>query len=239
MSGYLRKVTASTDKLGTARDTKAMREKMHAALKAGFALAKDMKKDLQQFGPCISSVTGAEKNQRRIQKQKFVKDTGKLVKAFEAAAKRAVERERESVARARKSLSDGHPSAGALAGEPARRDSAAEETRIAFEAQEQDLVFNELLMDEREGTIEEIQRSLLDARDTFVDLAHLVEEQGHDMDTMEWNIQESHARTERGVKHIKEAAKHQKSYRKTICWFMLILLLVAGGVGVFIYLRTR
>ena len=35
-------------------------------------------------------------------------------------------------------------------------------------------------------------------------------------DNVEWNVQEAHARAEHGVKHLEQATKYQKSYRKSV-----------------------
>jgi len=78
-------------------------------------------------------------------------------------------------------------------------------------------------------------------------------------DNMEWHIQEAHQRTERGVKHLVTATKHQNKYRKSVrrfavraclvhamlmvrvqivCFFS-ILVVAAVGVGLYLYLRSR
>jgi len=100
------------------------------------------------------------------------------------------------------------------------------------------------MIQEREENIIAIQRNMQDCNEIFVDLANQVDEQGGMLgacrisrsprwyhvsltpppaDTMEWNIQEANQRTERGVKHLVTATKHQNKHRKSVRWRLVAL----------------
>ena len=63
------------------------------------------------------------------------------------------------------------------------------------------------------------------------DLAQIVEDQGHDIATIEVNVTSAEAHTEEGVGHLTQAEKYQKGYRKWIIAVLLIIILAAASVG--------
>jgi t-SNARE complex subunit (syntaxin) len=71
----------------------------------------------------------------------------------------------------------------------------------------------------------------LQVHETFREIAVLVDEQGKQLDTVETNVIDAHASTETGVGHLVKAASYQKTYGRCILIFVLILVLVAAGVG--------
>ncbi len=58
------------------------------------------------------------------------------------------------------------------------------------------------------------------------DLGALVVEQGTMLDRIDHNVQESAAKIEQGVEHIKEAEKKQKSSRMMMCIMALVVLII-------------
>ncbi|CAL5330363.1 unnamed protein product [Camellia sinensis] len=66
---------------------------------------------------------------------------------------------------------------------------------------ENDIVFNEYIIEEREQGIEEIQQQIGEVNEIFKDLAVLVHEQGVMIDDISSNIESSHAGTAQATCH--------------------------------------
>ncbi|MCO5597288.1 hypothetical protein L7F22_051365 [Adiantum nelumboides] len=90
---------------------------------------------------------------------------------------------------------------------------------------ENEIVFNEALIEERDQGIREIQQQIGEVNEIFKDLAVLVHEQGVMIDDIDTNIETSHAATAQANRQLTKAAKSQKSNSSLAC-----LLLVIFGV---------
>ncbi|KAL8142702.1 hypothetical protein V2J09_015734 [Rumex salicifolius] len=74
-----------------------------------------------------------------------------------------------------------------------------------------EIVFNEAIIEEREQGIQEIQQQIGEVNEIFKDLAVLVHDQGAIIDDISSNIQRSHAATIQGTSQLVKASKLQKS----------------------------
>eukprot|EP00958_Prasinococcus_capsulatus_P008790 scaffold870_cov393-Prasinococcus_capsulatus_cf.AAC.20 len=117
---------------------------------------------------------------------------------------------------------------------------AAEEQRRVqeFDAVENELEFNDALLEEREAGIEQIQRDVQDVHEVFKDLAILVNEQGGMLEDIESNIVAAEDHIQGGNQAIEKAQKYQKSARNKLC-FGLVLALSLVGLLVLILLVTH
>ncbi|WOK94982.1 syntaxin-22-like [Canna indica] len=88
-----------------------------------------------------------------------------------------------------------------------------------------EIVFNEAVIEEREQGIQEIQKQIGEVNEIFKDLAVLVHDQGVVIDDINSHVENSHAATAQGKAHLKKAAKSQKSNSSLMC-----LLLVIFGI---------
>ena len=95
----------------------------------------------------------------------------------------------------------------------------------------QQVDFEASLVEEREDNILDIASAISQVNETFRDLAQIVEDQGHDIATIEVNVTSAEAHTEEGVGHLTQAEKYQKGYRKWIIAVLLIIILAAASVG--------
>ncbi|KAG0467069.1 hypothetical protein HPP92_018649 [Vanilla planifolia] len=81
-------------------------------------------------------------------------------------------------------------------------------------------------MKERRGAVEELERSLLELHQVFLDMAVLVEEQGHQVDDIESQVGRARSYIDRGVKQLGVARRHQKNTRKWTCFALILLLII-------------
>ncbi|XP_006367454.1 syntaxin-22-like, partial [Solanum tuberosum] len=88
-----------------------------------------------------------------------------------------------------------------------------------------EIAFNEAIIEERDLGIQEVQQQIGEVNEIFKDLAVLVHEQGTMIDDIGSNIENSHAATAQGRSQLAKAAKTQRSNSSLTC-----LLLVIFGI---------
>lgn len=88
-----------------------------------------------------------------------------------------------------------------------------------------EIAFNEAIIEERELGIQEIQQKIGEVNEIFKDLAVLVHEQGALIDDIGTHIENSQAATVQAKSHLVKAAKIQRSSSSLAC-----LLLVIFGI---------
>lgn len=84
---------------------------------------------------------------------------------------------------------------------------------------------------ERHDAVKEIERSLLDLHQVFLDMAALVEAQGQHLNDIERQVAHAHSFIGHGVEELQTAKEYQKSSRKWACiafalGVVLVLILI-------------
>lgn len=79
---------------------------------------------------------------------------------------------------------------------------------------------------ERHDAVKEIERSLLELHQVFLDMAVLVEAQGEQLNNIEYNVANASNYVEHGTKQLYTAKKHQKRNRKWMCIGIILLLIL-------------
>ncbi|CAG5892117.1 unnamed protein product, partial [Menidia menidia] len=141
-------------------------------------LAKDTNKNLKELGSVPLSSSASEQRQQKIQRDRLMNDFSAALNNFQAIQRRAAEKERESIARAR---------AGSRL---STEDSFRDEKLVSFDNQddwgqtsvqteeaaitEEDLE----LIKERETNIRQLESDIMDVNQIFKDLAVMIHDQG-------------------------------------------------------------
>ena len=91
----------------------------------------------------------------------------------------------------------------------------------------------ELLIQEREASIDDILTQTVQVNEVFKDLAALVDEQGTLLDTIDTNVSSAKTATEGGVTYLTQAAKYAAKYRCCLIWMLAIIFfaVVAGVIA--------
>ncbi|EXB36247.1 Syntaxin-related protein KNOLLE [Morus notabilis] len=79
---------------------------------------------------------------------------------------------------------------------------------------------------DRHGAAREIERSLLELHQVFLDMAVMVEAQGEQMDDIEHHVMNAAQYVKGGSKQLKSAKEHQKGSRKWMCIGIILLLII-------------
>ncbi|KAK1270456.1 Syntaxin-121 [Acorus gramineus] len=80
---------------------------------------------------------------------------------------------------------------------------------------------------ERHGAAQELEKSLRELQQVFMDMAVLVEAQGEQINNIESHVNRASSYVRSGADHLVVARKHQKNTRKWTCIAIIILLIIA------------
>ncbi|CAH8386648.1 unnamed protein product [Eruca vesicaria subsp. sativa] len=79
---------------------------------------------------------------------------------------------------------------------------------------------------DRYDAAKEIEKSLLELHQVFLDMAVMVEAQGEQMDEIEHHVMNASHYVKDGANELKTAKKHQRNSRKWMCIGIIVLLLI-------------
>jgi len=79
---------------------------------------------------------------------------------------------------------------------------------------------------ERHGTVKEIERSLHELHQVFLDMAVLVQHQGEHLDDIESHMALASSSVIKGVHHLQVVKNHQKNTRNFTCFAILLFIIV-------------
>ncbi|KAL0446448.1 syntaxin-22 [Sesamum indicum] len=213
--------------LGTPKDTPELREKLHKTRLHIGQLVKDTSAKLKQASETDHQVEVSAS--KKITDAKLAKDFQAVLKEFQKAQRLAAERETaytpfvpQAVLPSSYSAGDADISADK---NPEQRALLVESRRQEVLLLDNEIAFNEAIIEEREQGIKEIQQQIGEVNEIFKDLAVLVHEQGTMIDDIGSNIEGAHAATSQGKSQLVKAAKTQRSNSSLTC-----LLLVIFGI---------
>lgn len=83
---------------------------------------------------------------------------------------------------------------------------------------------------EREAEIRNIEQSVSELNELFRDVAHIVHEQGGQLDLIAENVENVTNETRGANVELRKASRHQKNARKKACFILLILAVILAIV---------
>ncbi|KAK8488615.1 hypothetical protein V6N13_139972 [Hibiscus sabdariffa] len=213
--------------LGTPKDTPELREKLHKTRLHIGQLVKDTSSKLKQASE--SDHNAEVSASKKITDAKLAKDFQAVLKEFQKAQRLAAERETSYSPFVPQAVLPSSYTAGEM---DIGSDKSAEQRALLVESRRQEVVlldneiaFNEAIIDEREQGLQEIQQQIGEVNEIFKDLAVLVHEQGTMIDDIGTHVENSQAATSQAKSHLAKAAKSQRSNSSLAC-----LLLVIFGI---------
>ncbi|RYR11429.1 hypothetical protein Ahy_B04g068954 isoform A [Arachis hypogaea] len=236
--------------LGTPKDTPELREKLHKTRLHIGQLVKDTSAKLKQASE-IDHQSNINAN-KKIADAKLAKDFQAVLKEFQKAQRLAAERETAYTPFVPQAAPSSYTpnEADANSGKTPEQRALLVESR-SLQCQkfnplglqflkylgslsccrqevlflDNEIAFNEAIIEEREQGIQEIQHQIGEVNEIFKDLAVLVHEQGAMIDDIGSNIEHSHAATAQARSQLAKASKTQRSNSSLTC-----LLLVIFGI---------
>jgi t-SNARE complex subunit (syntaxin) len=93
-------------------------------------------------------------------------------------------------------------------------------------ANQDEVDFQESLIIERESEIRNIEQSVGELNELFRDVAHMVRDQGEQLDIIEENVDVTHDASRGAHTNLKQASNYQKSARSKACILLLIMVIL-------------
>ncbi|KAJ5556470.1 hypothetical protein N7494_000385 [Penicillium frequentans] len=203
--------------LGTKRDTERVRERVHKLLeetRAGFKEAGEGLKKIQTWEDVNPS--------QKWTQQKLSSEFKANLDEFQTVQRRALEKQRASAVAARTAIEDGeHPSGDADV--QLQEQQLLEQPRLANQGE---VDFQETLIIEREEEIRNIEQSVGELNELFRDVAHIVGEQGGQLDIISENVQNVTQDTRGANVELRSASRYQKNARNKACCLFVILAVI-------------
>ncbi|WZY78344.1 hypothetical protein YC2023_024728 [Brassica napus] len=229
--------------LGTPRDTPELRDKLHKTRLHIGQLVKDTSAKLKEASE-TDHQTGVNPS-KKIADAKLAKDFQAVLKEFQKAQQTAAERETAYAPLVPPSAQTTSYSAGEADKISEQRAQVMESKRLVGDTRtslsvatylplvcrqelvllDNEIAFNEAVIEEREQGIQEIHTQIGEVNEIFKDLAVLVNDQGVMIDDIGTHIDNSRAATSQGRSQLAQAAKTQRSNSSLTC-----LLLVIFGI---------
>lgn len=221
--------------MGTRQETPELQDRLQQVQHYTNQLAKETNSHLKDLGSLPSPLSPSEQRQQKIQKERLMNDFSAALNNFQIVQRRAAEKEKESVARAR--------AGSRLGGDGAN----AEEQLVTFEkdddwSQTQSQVEEPAITEEdmevikeRETNIRQLESDIMDVNQIFKDLAVMIHDQGDMIDSIEANVESAEVHVDRGAAQLQRASYYQRKSRKRMCILAMVLSLVLTILGIIIW----
>ncbi|KAJ2955161.1 hypothetical protein NQZ79_g8801 [Umbelopsis isabellina] len=218
--------------LGGPRDSADIRNKLHDVTEATRDLVKDTSEDIKLLAK-IDIPDDRSARQRKLEQQKLSKDFQKVIGEFQRAQRLSASKQREYVDKAKATTA----MLQSQSGQPFELEehTASDEPpviedpqrRLQLQALDNEIEYNEALITEREGEIQEIEQGITELNEIFRDLGTLVNEQESGIQSIYGNVVNIAQSTRDAASELVIANRHQKNARKNMCCLLLIIVVVA------------
>ena len=162
---------------------------------------------------------------QRYTQQKLWREFQASGSEFQTIQRLALEKQQASASAARTAV-DAQDSSHPYADSPSQQQSQVQEQEQLRMASQDEVNFQESLIVERESEIRNIEQSVGELNELFRDVAHIVHEQGAQLDSIDANVQNVVGDTREADIELRSASRYQKSARSKACCLLLILALV-------------
>ncbi|KZF25749.1 t-SNARE [Xylona heveae TC161] len=215
--------------IGTKRDTERVRERVHDLLE-------ETREGFKEVGDGIKHVQAWEdvNPSQRYTQDKLSTEFKASLTEFQAIQKRALEKQRASASAARTALEEQSTS-------PTQQQSSfgqlqQQEQEPLRLANQTEVDFQDSLIIERESEIRNIEQSVGELNELFRDVAHIVSEQGEQLDIISENVEGVRENTHGADRELRSASRYQRNARNKACCLLLILAVVLTIVLLAVFL---
>jgi len=225
LTGNISRLSNQIALLGTKRDTERVRERVHDLLEE----TKDTFKDVGEGVKRIQSWEDVSPSQKYTQ-QKLSREFQASLTEFQTIQRSALEKERASASAARIALEDASSptgEAGQSFGLHQQQQQQQQQSQEQLRLASQDEVdFQDSLIVEREAEIRNIEQGVSELNELFRDVAHIVSEQGEQLDTIAANVDNTRTDTRGADLELRSASRYQRNARSKACMLLLIVAII-------------
>jgi t-SNARE complex subunit (syntaxin) len=163
---------------------------------------------------------------QRFTQSKLQREFQASLREFQDLQKMALEKERASAAASRAALDQDATSPSAGGGSSgfgqSQQQQQQEQEQLRLASQDE-VDFQESLIIERESEIRNIEQSVGELNELFRDVAHMVHEQGEQLDIISENVEGVREDTRGADIELRTASRHQRNARNKMCCLLMIL----------------
>lgn len=141
---------------------------------------------------------------------------------FQTVQRRALEKQRASAVAARSAIEEGEIKPDENEHQ-LQHQQLQEQSRLADQGE---VDFQESLIIEREAEIRNIEQSVGELNELFRDVAHIVHEQGGQLDIVSENVENVTQDTRGANTELRSASRYQKNARNRACCLLVILAVI-------------
>ncbi|CAO3653386.1 unnamed protein product [Cunninghamella echinulata] len=235
INGNITSIERLVNFLGGPRDTSDVRNKLHDVTEATRELIKDSTNDIKSLSQ-YQTTDSRKSRQRKLEQQKLSKDFQKVLGDFQKIQRLSASKQREYVDKAKATTAMLQSRADEEEGGIDDQTTLVDDTqrRIQLQALDNEIEYNEVLITEREGEIQQIEQGIGELNEIFRDLGMLVNEQDSGIQSIYGNVINIAQNTRQAADELTVANRHQKSARKNMCCFLLIISIVACALALII-----
>jgi len=217
LTGNISRLSNQVALLGTKRDTERVRERVHDLLEE----TKDTFKDVGEGVKRVQSWEDVSPSQKYTQ-QKLSREFQASLREFQNVQRQALEKQRASASAARTALEEAQSPGG---DEPNAFGLQKSQEQLRLASQDE-VDFQDSLIVEREAEIRNIEQGVSELNELFRDVAHIVSEQGEQLDTIAANVDNTRTDTRGADLELRSAARYQRNARSKACMLLLILAVI-------------
>ncbi|KAJ8273437.1 hypothetical protein GJAV_G00101610 [Gymnothorax javanicus] len=233
-------IKSMVNQLGTKQDTSELQDRLQQLQHYTNQLAKETNRHLKDLGSLSLPLSASEQRQQKLQRDRLMNEFSAALNNFQAVQRRAAEKEKESVARARagsRLSADG----GANDEQLVSFENNAEDWGQSMTQTEEAAITEEdlELIKERETNIRQLESDIMDVNQIFKDLAVMIHDQGEMIDSIEANVESAEVHVERGTEQLQRAAYYQRKSRKKMCILAMVLSVIITILAIIIWQATK
>lgn len=211
------RLSTEVAKLGSKHETARVRERVKTTVEETSEKFKEIGEGIKK----ISTWPDVGPSQKFTQ-SKLQREFKASLTEFQHLQKAALDKEKASAQAARAALDSPSSPTSSSAAHPQQLQQQ-EQLRLA---NQDEVDFQESLIIERESEIRNIEQSVGELNELFRDVAHMVHEQGAQLDIIEENVEVTHDASRGAHVNLKQASNYQKSARSKACILLLIMSIV-------------
>ncbi|KAL8753180.1 MAG: hypothetical protein Q9199_005226 [Rusavskia elegans] len=233
LTSSIARLSQQINLLGTKRETDRVRERVNDLLEEARSGFKDV-------GERVKKLTTWEdlNPSQKYTQQKLSREFQASGTEFQTLQRIALEKQRASASAARNAVDSGDPSsAPPYSDSTGQQQSQVQEQEQVRLASQDEVDFQESLIIERESEIRNIEQSVGELNELFRDVAHIVREQGDQLNTIDANVENVRGDTRQADIELRSASRYQKASRNKACCLLLILgvvliiIILAAALG--------
>ncbi|KAG2320111.1 hypothetical protein Bca4012_053580 [Brassica carinata] len=209
---------------------KSLRDKISSEIVSGLRKAKSIKSTLEEMDRAnreIKRLSGTPVYRSRVAVTNGLRKRLKeVMMEFQGLRQRMMSEYKETVERRYFTVTGERPDEEMI--EKIISSSGGEEflTRAIQEHGRGKVLETVVEIQDRYDAAKEIEKSLLELHQVFLDMAVMVEAQGEQMDEIEHHVLNANHYVKDGANELKTAKNHQRSSRKWMCVGIIVLLLI-------------